>query len=207
MTKTLITSANIPYSNSRKKYNLNLLSHDSAMMLIQQVIDAGVKVKKVFLDTVGPEKKYEDKLKAKFPNVEFKVSKKADSLYTVVSASSICAKVIRDRIVCNWPFPDHDVDRDYGSGYPAGNYYCIIYISFSNISLITLFQIPRLKHFCTKILTRSLDFLASLGLAGPQRMKLLRRKRLNVIGMHFNVCFFFTFYQLDVFFILLKARQ
>lgn len=91
------------------------------MMLIQQAIDAGVNVKKVFLDTVGPEKKYEEKLSLRFPRIQFKVSKKADSLYTVVSAASICAKVIRDRIVSEWKFPgDVKISRDYGSGYPAG---------------------------------------------------------------------------------------
>ena len=37
---------------SRFKYNLNTMSHDSAMLLIQTILDLGMKVGAVFLDTV-----------------------------------------------------------------------------------------------------------------------------------------------------------
>jgi ribonuclease H2 subunit A len=50
------------------------------------------------------------------------VSKKADSLFPVVSAASICAKVIRDHHLAHW----HDAttgsssdDLAFGSGYPG----------------------------------------------------------------------------------------
>ena len=46
-------------------------------------------IRKVYLDTVGDPGKYEAKLKARFPKLDFKVSKKADSLYPCVSAASI----------------------------------------------------------------------------------------------------------------------
>ncbi|XP_025018071.1 ribonuclease H2 subunit A isoform X2 [Tetranychus urticae] len=113
----------VTISNSmfrRTKYNLNALSHDTAMGLIQNAIDEGVNVEEVYVDTVGPEAKYKDKLSARFPAIKFTVAQKADSKYSVVSAASICAKVIRDRIIANWRFlEDVKNPEDYGSGYPG----------------------------------------------------------------------------------------
>ncbi|NP_989146.1 ribonuclease H2 subunit A [Xenopus tropicalis] len=104
----------------RAKYNLNALSHDTAIGLIQFALDAGVQLKEVFLDTVGPAEKYQDKLKKIFPELDVTVRPKADSLFPVVSAASICAKVARDRVVKEWKFVEDlgDPDAEYGSGYP-----------------------------------------------------------------------------------------
>ncbi|CAM5169833.1 unnamed protein product [Eretmochelys imbricata] len=104
----------------RVKYNLNALSHDTAIGLIQHVLDAGVHVAEVFVDTVGPAEKYQEKLKRHFPELEVTVRPKADSLFPIVSAASICAKVARDRAVKNWTFLEDlgDVSVEYGSGYP-----------------------------------------------------------------------------------------
>ena len=58
-----------------------------------------------------------------FPHIKIKVSKKADSLFPVVSAASICAKVIRDLALKNWIFPENikmNEETGWGSGYPGG---------------------------------------------------------------------------------------
>jgi len=90
--------------------------------LIQLVLDQSVNVKQVFVDTVGDPDKYANKIRSRFPKIKITVSKKADSLYPVVSASSICAKVVRDQIVQTWKINEFEEDKQiiqYGSGYPG----------------------------------------------------------------------------------------
>ncbi|TRZ08161.1 hypothetical protein HGM15179_018945, partial [Zosterops borbonicus] len=77
----------------RAKYNLNELSHDTAAELIQGALDSGVQVAQVFADTVGPADKHEARLRRRFPGLGVTVRAKADALFPVVSAASICAKV------------------------------------------------------------------------------------------------------------------
>lgn len=43
----------------RQKYSLNEISHTAAIELIQGFVDRGVKIGKVFVDTVGPMEKYQ----------------------------------------------------------------------------------------------------------------------------------------------------
>ena len=105
-----------------KKYNLNLISHDSAAGLVRRTLALGVNVSKVFVDTVGDPDKYQAKLSGMFPSIEFKVAKKADSLFPCVSAASICAKVVRDRDIKAWKPSESNQAHTavaLGSGYPA----------------------------------------------------------------------------------------
>ncbi|KAM7264248.1 hypothetical protein ACFE04_001931 [Oxalis oulophora] len=105
----------------KEKINLNEISHDSAMGLITRVLKMGVLLTEVFLDTVGDPEKYRIKLSEKFSSIKFVVSKKADSLYPVVSGASIVAKVTRDRALRGWEFEEttENIHRNFGSGYPG----------------------------------------------------------------------------------------
>ncbi|KAJ2835518.1 hypothetical protein J3B01_003461 [Coemansia erecta] len=107
----------------RTKYSLNALAHDATIQLIRDALDRGVHITKVYVDTVGPPLSYQKKLQELFPKIEITVAKKADSLYPIVSAASICAKVTRDAHLSNWVFAEqwlqNKMSKEYGSGYPG----------------------------------------------------------------------------------------
>ena len=103
--------------------NLNTISHDTAIDLINKIKATGVRVTRVILDTVGQPHTYKELLKnrLKDASLEIIVESKADFTYPVVSASSICAKVTRDQVLKDWSFPERitETDSDYGCGYPS----------------------------------------------------------------------------------------
>ncbi|KAL7109158.1 hypothetical protein ACP275_06G157900 [Erythranthe tilingii] len=105
----------------KNKINLNEISHNSAIGLIQKALNLGVLLTEVYLDTVGDPEKYRVKLSERFPNIKFVVAKKADSLYPVVSGASIVAKVTRDRALRNWVLEEtaEGLHKNFGSGYPG----------------------------------------------------------------------------------------
>lgn len=110
-----ISSGMLRYPPS-KNYNLNEQAHDVTMSLIQGVLDRGVKLDHVYVDTVGPPMSYQKKLETRFPNIKFTVAKKADSLYCVVSVASVVAKVTRDILVEQLKRNPSEI---IGSGYPS----------------------------------------------------------------------------------------
>ncbi|OVA10013.1 Ribonuclease HII/HIII [Macleaya cordata] len=105
----------------KTKINLNEISHNSAIGLVSAVLDMGVLLTEVYVDTVGDADKYRIKLSERFPGIKFMVAKKADSLYPVVSGASIVAKVTRDRALRNWVLDEtaENINRNFGSGYPG----------------------------------------------------------------------------------------
>lgn len=104
----------------RQKYSLNQVSHDSAIGLIKRAVDSGANIAEVYVDTVGPADKYQEKLSKIFPDFKITVASKADATYPCVSAASICAKVSRDRALQVWKFEDgvEKSEDGWGSGYP-----------------------------------------------------------------------------------------
>lgn len=80
-------------------------------------------IAQIYVDPVGPSASYKTKLQSHFPGIAFTIEPKADSIYPIVSAASICAKVTRDQIVQNWVWTENDMDgkvsKNFGSGYPA----------------------------------------------------------------------------------------
>jgi ribonuclease H2 subunit A len=74
----------------------------------------------VFIDTVGDPDRYKAKLERAFPGIAFTVCPKADSLYPIVSAASIAAKVLRDTslLVEQGALPEKQAGS-LGNGYPS----------------------------------------------------------------------------------------
>lgn len=122
-------------------YNLNAQAMDATIELIRGVIERGVNVAEIYVDTIGQPGTYQRKLAAVFPTCKVVVEKKADSLFPVVSAASVVAKVSRD-VSCEvlyrgvvdarleeerqkWraegvmEVEDGEEDAGWGSGYPS----------------------------------------------------------------------------------------
>lgn len=101
-------------------YNLNEQAHDTTIQLIKDVLLSGVNVCEIFVDTVGPPVSYQAKLKKHFPSIDITVTKKADSIYPIVSTASVVAKVTRD---LNLQWYNENVEnligKCLGSGYPS----------------------------------------------------------------------------------------
>lgn len=117
------------HSLAKMPVSLNQVSHAAAIEMIQYIIKSGVNVRRVFVDTVGRPEYYERILGNAFQGsgIEFVVRKKADSLFPVVSAASICAKVTRDYAMEQWTFEEPGAEEankkeeigHMGSGYPG----------------------------------------------------------------------------------------
>jgi ribonuclease H2 subunit A len=113
-------------------YNLNAQAQDATVALIQGVLDRGVRLGHVYVDTIGQPAAYQRRLERFFPQLRFTVAKKADSLYPCVSAASVVAKVTRDvALEVAWEefvrrrrmegveVPETEGAMGWGSGYPS----------------------------------------------------------------------------------------
>eukprot|EP00299_Pterocystis_sp_00344_P004068 c14893_g1_i1.p1 GENE.c14893_g1_i1~~c14893_g1_i1.p1 ORF type:complete len:189 (+),score=43.02 c14893_g1_i1:251-817(+) len=103
------------------KTSLNAISHNCAIGMIRRVIDDDFDIREIYVDTVGDSNHYQTRLSALFPAIEITVTPKADSLFPIVGAASICAKVTRDKCVSSWKFPETMFvsSSPLGSGYPG----------------------------------------------------------------------------------------
>jgi ribonuclease H2 subunit A len=142
----------------REKVSLNVISHDTAIELVRQVLknNPGIRLEHVYIDTVGDPGKYQDKMSKIFPDIKFTVASKADSKYPVVSAASIVAKVIRDRNLEGWKFPEGDhISREFGCGYPSDP----ITKQWLRDNFDPVFGFPSLVRFswstCTKLIEQN----------------------------------------------------
>lgn len=106
-------------------------------MCVPPTVTGAVDHEQVFVDALGPSVPYQQYLSSVFPGLAFDVRPKADSIFKVVSAASIAAKVTRDAWIENWIFeevpqqpPAADGDlavpeapawatAERGSGYPS----------------------------------------------------------------------------------------
>ncbi|KAF7724102.1 Ribonuclease H2 subunit A [Apophysomyces ossiformis] len=106
---------------SKPPFNLNEMAHDATIRLIRNVLNEKVNVTEIYVDPVGPSKSYQQKLCRFFPGIEITVEPKADALYPIVSAASICAKVTRDQAIQNWIWTEKglEISKEFGSGYPS----------------------------------------------------------------------------------------
>jgi ribonuclease H2 subunit A len=109
-------------------YNLNAQAMDATMEIIRGVVDRGVNVREVYIDTIGNPGVYQKKLERVFPTIKIRVEKKADSLFPCVSAASVLAKVTRD-VSCELLYEEYARLSEqmanapggtaWGSGYPS----------------------------------------------------------------------------------------
>lgn len=100
-------------------YNLNEQAHDVTIALLTGLVQSGVNVSAVYVDTVGLPHVYQEKLQKIFPHVTVTVAKKADALYPIVSTASVAAKVTRD-LNLQWLSRHVTLNSDpLGLGYPS----------------------------------------------------------------------------------------
>lgn len=71
------------------------------------------------MDTVGDAEAHRSRLASRFPEIKFTVCPKADSLFPIVSAASIVAKVTRDRHMRTLEQQLNIDPGILGSGYPS----------------------------------------------------------------------------------------
>lgn len=118
---------------SRPPVNLNTQSQDATISLLSALLAPpySLPITEVYVDALGPAEKYQAYLQSRFRSLQITVRNKADSLYKIVGAASVAAKVTRDFLVEDWVWEEAvrngTVDgkaiwgkgSGLGSGYPS----------------------------------------------------------------------------------------
>jgi ribonuclease H2 subunit A len=101
--------------------SLNKIAQDATFRLLDELLQLGLKLDEIFVDALGNCDFYEKLLSSRYPGAQVCVKPKADSLFKVVSAASICAKVSRDQALANWEFRETGINfsPEWGCGYPG----------------------------------------------------------------------------------------
>ncbi|KAF8507668.1 ribonuclease H-like domain-containing protein [Gautieria morchelliformis] len=86
--------------------NLNQQSQEATVLLIREVLGSGIKLSEVYVDALGPSIPYQAYLSSLFPTLSITVKPKADSIYTIVGAASVAAKVTRDAWIEGWIYEE-----------------------------------------------------------------------------------------------------
>lgn len=121
--------------NRHHPCNLNEISYATVYELIESILKLGYSISHVFVDTLGKAQKYEARLLDRFPHLCFTVRSKADSLFPIVGAASIIAKVLRDALV--------EEAGIRASGYPSD----MATVSWLHDHLDPIFGFPSLVRF------------------------------------------------------------
>ncbi|KAI8997668.1 ribonuclease HII [Pilobolus umbonatus] len=141
----------------RPAYNLNEMSHDATIRLIRGVLDNGIQLEEIYVDPVGPCHSYRNKLSSHFPGASITVEPKADSLFPIVSAASICAKVTRDQFIQNWQWNETGLEgrlsKAFGSGYPSDPNT----IKWMNENDDAFFGFPDVMRFSWKTISKRIE--------------------------------------------------
>ena len=105
---------------SRSSSSLNTISFETARDLVKKALEKGLDIKKLYVDTVGNEEKYQSWLQREFPMISITVTAKGDSKFKCVGAASIQAKIRRDHELENFQFEEQNIEADsnFGCGYP-----------------------------------------------------------------------------------------
>jgi ribonuclease H2 subunit A len=118
---------------SRPPVNLNTQSQDATISLLSALLahPYSLPITEVYVDALGPAEKYQAYLQSRFPSLQITVRNKADSIYKIVGAASVAAKVTRDFLIEDWIWEEamrnQGVDGEatwgkgssLGSGYPS----------------------------------------------------------------------------------------
>jgi ribonuclease H2 subunit A len=142
--------------------NLNELSYNSAVSIMNKAFIAKYNVTEIIADLLGTKSTYEQILKerclSRKDNLTFHAEDKADSKYKIVSAASIVAKVTRDILLEEWQFAENnkniEFSKNYGSGYPSDPN-TVEWLK-GNLNFNAIFGFPSIVRFSWKTIVKIL---------------------------------------------------